>query len=170
MSIVSSMTCDTSRRSAPAAAVTTRQAVRPTKQPGIRAYPLPASCRVASGHTGPDARWPVLEESGEYEIPDLLRDESYSPDRALFDAAEEHTEEQREAMSLPLDARNLLEVLMAAVENIGDSRAVQTEAVLKMALNRLRKAHLRIDRQDSRHWNLFLAYFELKAQREKESE
>jgi hypothetical protein len=35
---------------------------------------------------------------------------------------------------------------------------------------KLRKAHTRIDRQDARHRNLFLAYFELKARSEKGEE
>jgi rubrerythrin len=47
---------------------------------------------------------------------------------------------------------------------------MQTEAVLKVVRKKLRKAHTRIDRQESRHRNLFLAYFELKARSDQEVE
>jgi hypothetical protein len=52
---------------------------------------------------------------------------------------------------------------MASVEHEGDSRAVQAEAVLKIVKSKLKGAHTRIDRQDARYRNLFLAYFEFKA-------
>lgn len=66
-------------------------------------------------------------------------------------------------MSLPDDVENLLAVLLDAIEDGGDSRAMQVEALLKVVRKKLRKAHTCIDRQESRPGNLFLAYFELKA-------
>ena len=52
--------------------------------------------------------------------------------------------------------------LFASIEYESDSRAMQAEAVLKIVKKKL-KAHVRIDRQEGDHRNLFLAYFELKA-------
>jgi hypothetical protein len=158
MSIANSVTCNTARRPAPLSAV----AARPTQHSGIHAYSLPAICRAASPHPDPAAHWQVREES-EYYIPDPMEDENYDPDPALFDAAEAHTEAQREAMALLDEAENLLAVLLASIEPESDDRAMQAEAVLKIVKKKLKKAHIRIDRQEARHRNLFLAYFELKA-------
>jgi hypothetical protein len=99
-----------------------------------------------------------------------MEDENYEPDPELLDAADAHIEEQREAMALLDDAENLLSVLRAAIEEDGDSRAMQAEAVLRVVLKKLRKAHTRIDRQETYHRNLFLAYFELKARSDQEVE
>src|SRR5690606_31154719 len=88
------------------------------------------------------------------------------PDPAIIDAAEAHTKEQREAMALLDDAENLLAVLMASQEQEFDSRAMETEAVLKVVRKKLRKAHNRIDRQEGSHRNAVLAYFELKGRTE----
>jgi hypothetical protein len=170
MSIANSATCDTTRRQARLAAVAVRPAVGLTKHPGIHAYPLSTTCRAGFLLRDPAAAWQVREEQDEYEIPDLLKDEDYEPEPVLYDAAYEHTEAQREAMALIDDAENLLAVLLDAIEDDGDSRAMQVEAVLKVVRKKLDKAHTRIDRQESRHRNLFLAYFELKAQSDQEVE
>src|SRR5690606_16915211 len=102
----------------------------------------------------------------EYYIPDLLSDRDYAPDPALLEAAEAHTEEQREAMALLDDAENLLAVLLASQEQECDSRAMQAEAVLKVVQKKLRQSHNRIDRQEGSHRNAVLAYFELKERKE----
>src|SRR5690606_24021925 len=94
-----------------------------------------------------------VREEPEYYIPDILLDRHYVPDPALIDAAEAHTKEQREAMALLDDAENLLAVLMASQEQEFDSRAMETEAVLKVVRKKLRKAHNRIDRQEGSHRN-----------------
>jgi hypothetical protein len=170
MSIANSATCDTPRHPVHLAAVATRAAAGLTKRSGIRARSFPTACRAASLHGNPAPAWQVQEEEGEYDIPDPMEDENFEPDPELFDAADAHTEEQREAMALLDDAENLLAVLMAAIEDDGDSRAMQAEAVLRVVRKKLRKAHIRIDRQDDRHRNLFLAYFALKEQSDQEAE
>lgn len=53
---------------------------------------VPDACHATSPHGDPADGWPVREDGGEYDIPDLLRDEDYEPDPALYDAAYEHTE------------------------------------------------------------------------------
>lgn len=170
MSIANSATCDTPRRSTRLAAVAARPAAGLTKRPGIRAYSLPTICRATSSHGDPAPSCQIREKEGEYDIPDPTEDENYEPDPELFDAADEHTEPQREAMALLDDAENLLSVLLASMEQETDSRAMQAEAVLKIVRKKLKKAHTRIDRQESRHRNLFLAYFELKAQSDQDVE
>jgi len=61
-------------------------------------------------------------------------------------------------------------VLAESVSGIGDSRAVQAESVLSVVDRKLNKALNRLDRHDSRHTNLFFAYFDLKARSEEEAE
>jgi hypothetical protein len=148
--------------------VAVRPAAGVTKHPGIHAYPLPTTCRAGFLLREPGVAWQIREEGGEYDVPDLLQNEDYEPDPELYDAAYDHTNAQREAMGLLEDAENLLAVLLAAIEDDGDSRAMQVEAVLKIVRKKLDKAHTRIDRQESRQRNLFLAYFELKAQSDPE--
>jgi hypothetical protein len=170
MSIANPATCETPRRATRLVAVATRSAAGLTKRPGIRAYSLPTACRETSSQSDPAPGWQVLEKEGEYDIPDPTEDENYEPDPELFDAADAQTEAQREAMALLDDAENLLSVLLASMEQESDSRAMQAEAVLKVVRRKLKKAHTRIDRQESRHRNLILAYFELKAQSDQEAE
>jgi hypothetical protein len=168
MSIANSATCDTRRLPASFVAVAVRPVAGLTKQPGLGDYSPPGTCRT-SARPRPAADWQVREE-GEYYIPDLLTDEDYEPDPALSDAADAHTEAQREAMALLDDAENLLGVLLASIEYESDSRAMQADAVLKIVKKKLKKAHVRIDRQEGDHRNLFLAYFELKARLGKEAD
>jgi hypothetical protein len=168
MSIANSATCDTRRVQAPFAAVAVRPVAGLTKQPGLGGYSPPATCH-ASARRRPAAGWQIREE-GEYYIPDLLTDEDYEPDPALSDAADAHTEAQREAMALLDGTENLLGVLLASIEYESDSRAMQADAVLKIVKKKLKKAHVRIDRQEGDHRNLFLAYFELKARLGKEAD
>lgn len=165
-----SATYDIPRRPTRLTAVAAGPAARLTKRPEIRAYYLPAACRATAPHGDPARGRQLRENQGEYVIPDPMEDENCEPDPELLDAAEAHTEEQREAMALLDDAENLLAVLMAAVEEDGDSRAMQVEAVLRAVQKKLEKAHTRIDRQETHHRNLFLAYFESKARPDQDVE
>ena len=61
-------------------------------------------------------------------------------------------------------------MLLASIEYESDNRAMQADAVLKIVKKKLKKAHGRIDRQEGDHRNLFLAYFESKAQLGKEAD
>lgn len=169
MSIANPAPCDTPRPT-PLASEAVRSAAGLPKVSEIRAYPRLDICRAASPHGDSAAGWQVREDGDEYDIPDLLGHEDYEPEAVLSDAACEHTEGEREAMALLDDAENLLSVLLDAIEDDGDSRAMQTEAVLKVVGKKLRKAHTRIDRQEWRHRNLFLAYFDLKEKVQKDAE
>ena len=103
----------------------------------------------------------VAEES-EFYVPDLLSDDDFDPGPALCDAADEHARHLREAERYIDDARNLADVLRAAMGDAGDSRAMQVDTVLKIVGEKLGKAHARIDAHDTSHMNLFMAYVELK--------
>jgi hypothetical protein len=135
---------------------------RPTR-PEARANPLRGT---GSSEPPCSTAWQVREEPAYY-IPDLLSDKDRKTEPGLFAAADAHAEGLRDAMALLDEAENLVTVLTASMEHEGDSRAMQAEAVLKIVRKKLTKAHTRIDRQHTRHRNLFLAYFELKARSEK---
>jgi rubrerythrin len=47
---------------------------------------------------------------------------------------------------------------------------MQAEALLKIVKKKLKKVHVRIDRQEGDHRNLFVAYFEQKARLSKEAD
>lgn len=170
MSIANSATCDTLSRPAALASVAVRPAAGLTKRPEIRTYAVPAPCRAVSSHGDPAAGWPVREDEGEYDIPDLLKDADYASDADLYHAADEHARHLRRAQRNLEDALNLARVLAESVSGIGDSRAVQSETVLSIVERKLNKALNRLDRHDSRHTNLFFAYFDLKARSEKAAE
>lgn len=170
MSIVNSATCDTPRRPSPLAALAVRPAAGLTQRPGFRAYPLTVTCRAAPPHGDPAPSWLVREDTGEYDIPDLLKDADYASDAELYAAANEHARDMHKAEGNLHDALNLARVLAASVSEIGDSRAVQVETVLKFVERKINKALNRLDRHDRRHTNLFFAYFDLKDRVEKDAE
>ncbi len=107
--------------------------------------------------------WRVREDRGYY-VPDLLSDKNYDPDRQAHPDAEDYTTHLRDAERLLNDALNLVGLMLAAIGDDCDSRAIQSEIALKIIEKKLRKTHCRIDQHDRRHTNLFLAYFGLKDQ------
>ena len=111
----------------------------------------------------PRAAWQVREDRGYY-VPDLLSDKDYDPDRQAYAAAEGYATHLRDAERLLNDALNLVGLMLAAIGDDCDSRAMQSETTLKIIEKKLRKMHRRIDRHDRRHTNLFLAYCDIKDQ------
>jgi hypothetical protein len=105
------------------------------------------------------AAWQVREAPAFY-VPDVLSDRSYTTDAELYDAADEHARHLRRAQRHIEDAYNLTRVVSASVREDGDSRAVQVETVLKVVERKLNKALNQLDRHDTRHRNLFFAYFD----------
>ena len=108
------------------------------------------------------ADWQVREDGGYY-VPDLLSDKSYDPDRHAYAAAEDHANHLRDAERLLNDVLNLVGLMLAAIGDDCDCRAMQSEIALTIIEKKLRKIHRRIDRHDRRHTNLFLAYCGLQA-------
>jgi hypothetical protein len=111
---------------------------------------------------------PVREDSELY-LPDLLHDEDYEPDPTRDAAAHAHVKGLRTAERLLDEALNLSEVLRASAEDYGDSRAMQADIVLQTIEKKLKKAHDKIERQDRRHRNLYLAYFDLRDRTDEEA-
>ena len=150
------------RRPTPLDAVPVRPVADLTKHPGFRDPSSPSTCRASARPS-----WQVREEF-EYYIPDLLTDDDYEPDPALSDAADAHTEAQREAMALLDDAENLLgaarldRIRVRQPGDAGRSGAEDREEETQEGV--------RIDRQEGDRRNLFLATFEMKARFGKDRE
>ena len=109
------------------------------------------------------ANWQVREDSGYY-VPDLLSDKDYDLDRQAYAAAEDYATHLRDAERLLNDALNLVGLMLTAIGDDCDSRAMQSEIALTIIEKKLRKTHRRIDQHDRHHTNLFLAYCGLKDQ------
>lgn len=135
--------------------------------PPLRAYSRPAAGCSVTPH--PAAALELREEDRDY-VPDIPSGRQASADPALRRAAAADTVATREAMTLIDEATNLVSVLIAAIEDEADARASQAETVLRIVRKKLDKAHRRVDRQESRHRNLFLAYGELKERSERDEE
>ena len=103
----------------------------------------------------------VREDKGLY-IPDLLSDAEYDASPQAYAAFADHAKHLHKAEGLLDEAWNLVRLMLAALGDEGDSRAMQTEAGLKVIEKKLSKAHTRIDKHHTRYTNLFFAYFDLK--------
>lgn len=103
----------------------------------------------------------VREDKGFY-IPDLLSDAQYDANPKAYAAFADHDRHLHKAEGLLGEAWNLVRLMLAALGDEGDSRAMQTEAGMKVIEKKLSKAHTQIDKQHTRHTNLYLAYFDLK--------
>lgn len=103
-----------------------------------------------------------VEEEREFYIPDLLSNENYEPRPALYAAADDHARRLHKAERHIDDALNLSQVLRASMGDAGDSRAMQVETVLNIVEKKLSKAHGLIDKHDTSHMNLFMAYIDLR--------
>ncbi len=111
------------------------------------------------------ARWEVREEKGFY-IPEMLSDKENPPDREIFNAASDHAVHLAKAQGLVADAMHLVRMMAEALGQVGDRRAEQTDAACRAIERPLSEAYNLIDRHDTRHINLFLAYFDLKLRAE----
>lgn len=111
------------------------------------------------------AVWQVREDSGHY-VPDLLSDKDYDPDEQTYAAAEDYATHLTAAEVLLNDVLNLVGLLLTAIGDIGDGRAMQSEVALKIIEKKVQEAHNRINQHDRRHTNLFLAYSYLKGKLE----
>ena len=121
---------------------------RPQTRLDGTALPKPATFRRAYLH--------VSEDRPSYE-PDTLSAEHFDND-AL-----------RDTEGLLDEALNLVGLMLAAVENESDSRAMQTEAGLRAVERRLRTARIRVDEHDSCYEQLLSVYCGLKEATERGS-
>ena len=109
----------------------------------------------------PHADRQVREAKGYY-IPDLLSDAEYDASPKAYAEFDDHAKHLHKADGLLDEAWNLVRLMLAALGDEGDSRAMQTEAGLKVIEKKLSKAHTRIDMHHTRYTNLFFAYFDVK--------
>ncbi len=167
MSEAISATYDVSGRRtlSPAMAV---PAAHPAPGHSIRRTHAPGSDEIALDRPSPwaAAAWQVREDRAFY-VPDVMSDRSYETDAELYDTAGEYARHLRRAQRRLEDVLNLAGVLRASIGDEGDSRAMQAETVLKIVERKLHKALNQLDRHDSRHRNLFFAYFDLQEKDEK---
>lgn len=138
-----------------------RAGIRPSRS---AVHHLHCASPVAKNALPPPTTVMRLEEDGEFYVPDFLFDDDFEIGPALFDAAEEHARDLREAERCIDEALNLADVLRAAMGDAGDSRAMQVDTVMAIVREKLSRAHARIDEYDASHLNLFIAYVELKKQ------
>ncbi len=108
------------------------------------------------------ARIHEVREDKEFYIPDYLSAGPAGTRRDAWAAAEKQASDLRDAEQQLDEAMNLVAVLLGALQEAGDARAMQAETVLRVVANRLQQAHDAIDRHDTRFMNLFLAYFDLR--------
>ncbi len=110
----------------------------------------------------------VREEKGIYNpdpVPSTERDANPRPSSAIAD----HAKHLRKAESTIDDASNLVGLILAALDDESDGRAMQTIVGLRVIEQKLRKAHGQIDKHHTRHGNLLLAYLDLKNRADNES-
>lgn len=103
----------------------------------------------------------VREDKPLYD-PDDLSGEQCDDNPEAREAARKHARHLRKAERDISDALNLVELMANAIAEDGDSRAMQIQAGLEAAERRLSKALDRLDRHDTLHQRLFLAWFDLK--------
>jgi hypothetical protein len=142
-------------------------AAHPAPGHSIRRAPAPNSDEAGRDRPSPwaAAAWQVREDRPFY-VPDVMSDRSYETDAELYHAADEHARHLHRAQGRLEDVLNLAGVLRASIGDEGDSRAMQAETVLKVVERKLNKALDQLDRHDSRHRNLFFAYFDPQEQAE----
>ena len=138
-------------------------------QPVREHSPGQVRCFLSRGKYPPvstPARWEVREDKGFY-IPNMLSDNESPTDREVFNAASDHAVHLAKAEGLVADAMHLVRMMAEALGQVGDRRAEQTDAACRAIERQLSEAYNLIDKHDTRHINLFLAYFDLKRDSEK---
>lgn len=137
-------------------------------QPVREQSPGDVRCILNHGEYPPvstPTRWQVREDSS-FDVPDMLSDKQNPPDREIFNAASEHAVHLAKAQGLVADAMHLIRMMAEALGQEGDRRAEQTDAACRAIERPLSEAYNLIDRHDSRHINLFVAYFDPKLKSE----
>ena len=83
-----------------------------------------------------------------------------SPDYDAEDA--DHARELHKAQQLVGQALNLAGLLLAALEDQGDRRAMQVYVAAQVIERKLEKAHSQLDEHEDRHLKLYCTYAALK--------
>ena len=107
------------------------------------------------------ANWHVREDK-RFDIPNLLSDTRYDTDLLTRAAAKDHASDLIRTERKLDEALNLVGLMLAAIGDLSDARAMQTETGLNAIEKKLRRARNCLDKHDTRHLNLFLAYVDLR--------
>ena len=110
------------------------------------------------GAVGVTSDWAVREDKAFY-VPELLTDPEYEVGPEVYAAGEEQVRHLREAEGLVCEARDLVGLMLAALEYETDGRAMQMDAALRVIEGKLKGAFEGIDRGRKRYLNLFLVCF-----------
>lgn len=140
---------------------------------GGRAYPLSTADRAENDpFFRTRANWQVRENEDDqsFDVPDLLSDKDYDADRQAYAAAREYAVYLQKAEGLVCQAEDLVGLMLAAIGDECDARAMQSYTALKVIEKTLRKAHRCVNKHDRRYANLFLAYFDLKDKSDESTE
>ena len=108
-----------------------------------------------------EANWQVREDQ-RFDIPNLLSDTRYDTDLLTRAAAKDHASDLINTERKLDEALNLVGLMLAAIGDLSDARAMQTETGLNAIEKKLRRARDCLDKHDTRHLNLFLAYVDLR--------
>lgn len=103
-----------------------------------------------------------VREDRRFYIPDFLSDEEDDANPEAYTAAVAHAKHLGTAERLLGEALNLVGLVLGSLGDEGDRRAMQIDTALRVIEKKLGKAYNRIDKHDTRHTNLFLAYFDLR--------
>ena len=99
-----------------------------------------------------------------FEIPralsrDRIEDEDYN---AAYDAARKHQKQLRKAESNLFVARDLTETLQGYLGETHIDECFTAGSIVDLIEKRINKARRQLDRHNTEHTNLFIAYFDLK--------
>ena len=86
-------------------------------------------------------------------------------DSAAYTAANQHAKYLRKAEMQLHHALNLVGQMREAIGDDCDARAMQAKTSLRVVEKKLRKVCRLVDKHDTAHTNLFLAYFDQKVKR-----
>ena len=99
----------------------------------------------------------ILDRPSTYRVREDRSEYDVEADAAAADLARQ----LHKAQGLVGEALNLVGLLLAALENQGDRRAMQIHTGVQLIEKKLQKAYNRLDEYEIRHTKLFPAYGEL---------
>lgn len=106
--------------------------------------------------------------SKKFEIPKVLSMERHENENvhyiATWIAAGKHGKHLNNAIDDLMTATDLAKTLKESLDASHDSLGFRAASVVNEIIKRIDKAYSRLDRHDTQHRNLFVAYFDLKAE------
>ena len=102
--------------------------------------------------------------SKKFKVPKVLSRERYENENyiATWMAAGKHGKHLNKAEDDLMTATDLAKTLKESLDASHDSLGYRAATVVSEIIKQLNKAYSRLDRHDTQHRNLFIAYFDLK--------